>query len=493
MLRERQYLLRQASIALDLALVATAVLLAHLLRQALAAHVVPGLIRPGRLGQYLWLLGAAPVTQAAMLGYYGLYRDIGAKARVVAGRIGLACAASTVLLVTVDFFFGRALRPAEATRTSGAVILILPWIAWALLTLKAGLLRRWLLARRRQGRDDRRVMLVGSGEPLAAFVKAIRENPLWGMEIVGLVTDRPEAQGAAFDPVAVPEGASLGLAVLADLERAPDLLWREPVDDVVLVPDAAPISRLRPLLAICEEMGVRAHLPLNFFHGPISRPVVDRFEDIPVLSYWPTQPIGPALAFKHVFDRVAAALLLTLLAIPMALVALAIRLTGRAGEPVLFGQERSGLNGRPFTIWKFRTMRGDAEAQRAALEEANELSGPVFKMTDDPRVTPLGRRLRKFSIDELPQLWNVLRGEMSLVGPRPPLPSEVAQYDRWQRRRLSMKPGMTGLWQVSGRNKVTFEAWMRMDLDYIDRWSLWLDLKILCKTLYVVAFGLGAM
>jgi exopolysaccharide biosynthesis polyprenyl glycosylphosphotransferase len=495
MLRERQYILRVASIALDLALAAAAVLVAHGARQTLAMYVAPGLLRPARLEHYAWLLVATPLLTTAALAYYGLYASIGVRTRTraVVGRIALACLVTAVLLVTIEFFIGDVLRPSGTVRTSWSMLVLLPAVTFALLTAKTWLLRRWLMRRRLRGRDDRRVVLVGSGKPLEEFVAAVRVNPLWGMDIVGLVTDRPEAQGEAFAPETVPEGSALGLAVLSDLEQAPAMLWATPVDEVVFLPDATALSRMRPLLEICEEMGVRTHVPLNFFRGAIARPVVDHFEEIPVLSYWPTHPIGPALVFKYAFDRVAAVLALIVLAIPMALVALGIRLTGKAGEPVLFGQTRCGLNGRLFTMWKFRTMHGGAEAQRAELEARNEQSGPVFKMADDPRITTPGRWLRKFSMDELPQLWNVARGEMSLVGPRPPLPGEVEQYDRWQRRRLSMKPGITCLWQVSGRNKIGFDAWMRLDLEYIDNWSLLLDFKILCRTVYVVVTGYGAM
>jgi lipopolysaccharide/colanic/teichoic acid biosynthesis glycosyltransferase len=159
---------------------------------------------------------------------------------------------------------------------------------------------------------------------------------------------------------------------------------------------------------------------------------------------------------------------------------------------VLFRQTRCGLYGRRFTLYKFRTMVEGAEERLAELQHLNEMDGPVFKSRRDPRVTRLGRLLRKFSLDELPQLWNVLRGDMSLVGPRPPIPDEVARYERWQRRRLSMKPGLTCLWQVSGRNELTFEEWMRLDLEYIDNWSLWLDLKIALKTIPAVLRGRGA-
>jgi len=159
---------------------------------------------------------------------------------------------------------------------------------------------------------------------------------------------------------------------------------------------------------------------------------------------------------------------------------------------VLFRQRRCGLNGRIFTLFKFRTMVADAEERIGEVAHLNEMKGPVFKVRRDPRVTGVGRWLRRFSLDELPQLWNVLRGDMSLVGPRPPIPEEVARYERWQRRRLSMKPGLTCLWQVRGRNQIDFEEWMRLDLEYIDNWSPWLDLKILARTVPVVLSGRGA-
>jgi len=171
-------------------------------------------------------------------------------------------------------------------------------------------------------------------------------------------------------------------------------------------------------------------------------------------------------------------------------VTLLIKLT--SSGPIFFKQKRIGLNGREFVLYKFRTMYKDAEKQQKMLEALNEMDGPVFKIRKDPRITPVGKFLRKFSIDELPQLFNVFIGHMSLIGPRPPLPNEVIQYETWQRRRLSMRPGITCLWQISGRNEIDFEEWMRLDLEYLDNWSLWVDIKILVKTIPVVLFGSGA-
>jgi len=184
-------------------------------------------------------------------------------------------------------------------------------------------------------------------------------------------------------------------------------------------------------------------------------------------------------------------MLLFLLAPIFALVALVIKITSEG--PVIFRQTRVGLNGRLFELYKFRSMRVDSEDQLEVLREQNEMEGPVFKIKDDPRVTPLGRFLRRHSLDELPQLWNVLRGDMSLVGPRPPIPGEVSMYERRDRRRLSMRPGLTCTWQVSGRNEIRdFDSWVRLDLEYIDNWSLSRDILLLLRTIPVVLFGYGA-
>jgi exopolysaccharide biosynthesis polyprenyl glycosylphosphotransferase len=211
---------------------------------------------------------------------------------------------------------------------------------------------------------------------------------------------------------------------------------------------------------------------------------------VPLLSFATTPTSQIQLMLKRALD-VALAGFLLLIGMPIAgLIALTIKLT--YGGNVLFRQTRCGLNGRSVTLDKFRTMVADAEERRGALLHLNEMNGPVFKLKSDPRVTRLGRLLRRFSLDELPQFWNVLRGDMSLVGPRPPIPEEVAQYKRWQRRRLAMKPGLTCLWQISGRNNIDFDRWMQLDLEYIDSWSPMLDLKILLKTVPVVLSGRGA-
>jgi exopolysaccharide biosynthesis polyprenyl glycosylphosphotransferase len=215
------------------------------------------------------------------------------------------------------------------------------------------------------------------------------------------------------------------------------------------------------------------------------------FDGFPLLSF-STTPTNEALMFvRRILDVILASFILVVFG-PLVMLPAAILIRLTSSGPILFKQTRCGLNGRQFVMHKFRSMVNNAEQLRVELEGLNEMDGPVFKSSRDPRITTVGKIIRRFSIDELPQIFNVLRGDMSLVGPRPPLPAEVARYERWQRRRLSMKPGMTCLWQISGRNEVSFDDWMKLDLTYIDNWSLMLDLKILLKTVPVVLLGRGA-
>jgi len=263
------------------------------------------------------------------------------------------------------------------------------------------------------------------------------------------------------------------------------------VDELILVVDRESLNEFTDTFLLCEELGVTARVVLNFFPHSIARMELHEFDGFPLLSF-STTPTNEALMFvRRILDVVLAGFILVtagpLIMLPTAIL---IRLTSPG--PVLFRQKRCGLNGRQFVMYKFRSMVNNAEQLRVEVEGLNEMDGPVFKSSRDPRITTIGKIIRRFSFDELPQVFNVLRGDMSLVGPRPPLPDEVARYERWQRRRLSMKPGMTCLWQISGRNEVSFEDWMKLDLTYIDNWSLLLDLKILLKTVPVVLLGRGA-
>lgn len=277
--------------------------------------------------------------------------------------------------------------------------------------------------------------------------------------------------------------------VLADLGT---IISHEPVDEVIV---ALPLRRRRDLIEkiveACEEQGIMVRVRTDLFDLRVARPQVDTIDGVPVVTIRSGPDDGWQLVLKRVIDILGSAALLLLLAPLLLLVALLIRLDSPG--PVLFMQERVGLNRRRFKLLKFRTMVQEADKKQELFEALNEADGPVFKIKNDPRVTRLGRILRQFSIDELPQLINVLKGEMSLVGPRPLPLRDVKLIDaQWHKRRFSVKPGLTCLWQVNGRSDVSFERWVRMDLEYIDTWSLSLDLKILLKTIPVVFRGSGA-
>ncbi|MDX1644675.1 MAG: sugar transferase, partial [Thermoanaerobaculia bacterium] len=330
---------------------------------------------------------------------------------------------------------------------------------------------------RRRGYNYRQVVIAGTGEAAAEIADTIRDHPDWGLKVLGFVSFGPASE--------VEVGPILGSA-----DELPRLAEQQVVDEVIFTTERRRFDDLEDLVLQLEELGVTARFALTLFPKSRAKPHLEEMGGTPMMTFstGPTDQIQ--LFAKRAVDLVVAAVALVLLAPLIALVALLIKATSKG--PVFFRQERCGLNGRRFTLYKFRTMVEGAEAQLEELRARNEMRGPVFKLRDDPRVTPVGRLLRRFSLDELPQLWNVLRGHMSLVGPRPPVPQEVAQYRRWQRRRLSMRPGLTCLWQVSGRNEVDFERWMELDLEYIDSWSPRLDVEILVKTIPAVLSGRGA-
>ena len=270
-------------------------------------------------------------------------------------------------------------------------------------------------------------------------------------------------------------------------------LHQHSVNAVVLNARHTVFGRIEQAIQACELEGIEAWLVADFFQTRISQTAIDDFCGRPMLVFHS----GPQLAswagmVKQFIDVIGALALLIIFGIPMLITALILKLTSPG--PVFFRQQRAGLNGKPFMMYKFRSMVTNAEQLKHELASLNEMSGPVFKVTNDPRVTKFGRVLRKFSVDEFPQLFNVLLGDMSLVGPRPLPVEEVNRFDDWaHRRRLSVKPGLTCLWQVGGRNEVSdFKEWVRLDLEYIDHWSLWLDFKILWRTIPVVLLGKGA-
>jgi len=323
-------------------------------------------------------------------------------------------------------------------------------------------------------------VVLGTGERARRIAAALDAR---GSKVCGFIDDAP------LDG----DREQLGDRFLGDLRQLPVLATSHAIEHVVFALPRRFLSHESTANAIglCEMLGISVTIPFDLFDTRISRPIAGEIGGIPVITYaLRGHRPGVQLALKRAIDVLGSGLLLLLTSPFWLLVMLAIKLDSRG--PVFFVQDRCGRFGRLFRFLKFRTMYEGADEAKLELLAENEQSGPVFKMRDDPRVTRVGRFLRRYSIDELPQLVNVLTGEMSLVGPRPPVPGEVNKYEIDHRGRLSMRPGMTCLWQVSGRNEIAFGDWVKLDLEYIERWSLRLDLEILVMTLPAVLSGRGA-
>jgi exopolysaccharide biosynthesis polyprenyl glycosylphosphotransferase len=346
-------------------------------------------------------------------------------------------------------------------------------------------LRVLLLSARRSGYNYRFLLVVGANDRACEIAQRIDRRPELGYKIVGFVAETPEAE-ASWDQRDHPQWNVLGR-----LENLRPILTGERVDEIIVcLPVDARFSDITTIVRNARDLGIVVRLMPDFADGTLLRNLhVEEFEDEYVVTLFREQMLVQLL-MKRVLDTALSLTVLILLFPLLLVVALLIKLTSPG--PVFFVQNRVGMNQRQFKLYKFRSMVANAEERKSALIHLNERDGPAFKIENDPRITRVGRFLRKTSIDELPQLFNVLSGEMSLVGPRPPLPEEVSKYEWLFRKRLSVKPGITCIWQISGRNSVSFDRWMQMDHEYIENWSLWLDLKILLKTLPAVLTSKGA-
>jgi exopolysaccharide biosynthesis polyprenyl glycosylphosphotransferase len=342
-------------------------------------------------------------------------------------------------------------------------------ISFTLVYLKEELVRWALRSKFGQLQYQRRFLLIGTHAEIVRLRRELKERMDNSVEVVGEL--------------------SLGETPVQQLAQ---MLHEHSINGVIISARHTYFEQVETAIKTCELEGIEAWLVADFFGTQISRARFDELLGYPLLVFRTTPETSWQGVAKQLMDFIGALFLLIALSWLFVILAILIKLTSPG--PVFFRQQRSGLNGAPFTLYKFRTMGTNAEQFKHELEAMNEMSGPVFKVTNDPRVTPIGKWLRRYSLDELPQLYNVLRTEMSLVGPRPLPVDEVKRFDNLaHRRRLSVKPGLTCLWQISGRNQISdFKDWVRLDLEYIDNWSLWLDLKILIRTVPAVLIGTGA-
>lgn len=329
---------------------------------------------------------------------------------------------------------------------------------------------------RKKGYNLKKILVIGTGKPALDFIKEIKIHPEWGYKILGILDWERKRLGQRY----------FNVTAISGLDSLPRIIKNSQIDGVVFAVCKKFLSEIEPSISICEKMGVKTWVLADFF--PLDKCKNEREKPFISFHFAPRDSFFSMV--KSSIDRLSALAGIILVSPILLLVSFLIKASSEG--PIFFKQKRLGLNGKRFFMYKFRTMVKDAEKMKKLLKGQNQMDGPAFKIKDDPRVTFVGKFLRKFSMDELPQLFNVFLGDMSLVGPRPPLPEEVSQYELWQRRRLSVKPGITCLWQVNGRNNIDFENWMRLDLEYIDNWSLWLDSKILLKTIPAVFSGKGA-
>lgn len=367
----------------------------------------------------------------------------------------------------------------QLTQVSNYVILVFSILDFILISIILISTSRYYKKLVKKGLNVQNAILVADSNCID-FIEKLYLKKEWGYYIHTIITDSEileEVFGNRF-------------RVEKDINKLKVILRQDVIDEVLYCRNKIDQNEIRDIIYSCEEIGVTFRMQSSFFHMPSTRTQLEYVEEIPFLSFINT----PANKFSHnwklLFDVLASFFILLVWSPIILIIALAIKVSSKG--PIIFKQKRVGLRGREFEIYKFRTMVVDAEEQQKKLEKMNEMDGPVFKIKDDPRITKVGKFLRKSGLDEIPQFFNVLNGDMSLVGPRPPLPSEVNKYERWQLRRLSMRPGITCIWQIApNRNSISFNEWMKLDLQYIDSWSLKLDFILLAKTVQTVIKGSG--
>ena len=479
MLRERAKLIVQAHKVLDVCLTGAAFIAAYFIKLYLLPAPFRGLtIAPNYYIVLLMIIIIWYVT-FALFDLYASYR------KQTLDQILWNMVKAVTIGMLVMFLCMYIFKMVDVSRIMMGIFFLLNIV---LLTLSKGTAYRILTHYRQKGFNFRNVLIVGSRERAKDVINAIGDQLGSGFRVLGCLELDKEETG---------QKVGNGIEVIGTVDDLGKILWEEVVDELIFAMPLKMIQKVDKYISVAEDMGVSVRIIPDWQLQKLSyRPGIasiqfDEFLGLPTLALTTTPTNKGELLIKSAFDYVSTGITMILLLPLFLLISCAIKLSSRGS--VFFKQERCGLNGRRFMMYKFRTMVADAEARRQKLDALDEADGPVFKIRKDPRIIPfVGTLLRKTSLDELPQLINILKGEMSLVGPRPPIPAEVEKYVIWQRRRLSVKPGVTCIWQVTpSRNEIPFEEWMKMDLSYIDNWSLWLDLKIFFKTAQAVLIGAG--
>ena len=483
MLKEREDFLRQIAILLDALVVGVLFVLSFAVRRHFhdlyrfdffPLHSVVE-VMTYTLNDYLIVLFILMGTWCVALYINGMYNTMRTKSLFEISLIVVKAALFTVIVFSVLVFL---LKLEFVSRFFFIIFMVLSTLA---LVIEKMALYSALRSIRRRGLNFRRIIIVGTGKRALELMKRLNTHPEWGIRCLGLVYDSVEKASKEISDA----------DIIGHVEDITKICGRHSVDEVIFMVPRARLTHIENAIYECEVIGVKVTIALDLFNLKFARAQQTELDGIPLLSFDSAPSHQWQLFFKRTLDVLVSGAGLVLLGPFLLAAAVLIKVTSKG--PILFLQKRTGVSGRKFVLFKFRTMQKGAHRKQKDLDALNTMTGPVFKIKKDPRLTTIGGFLRRFSIDELPQLLNVFLGHMSLVGPRPAPQKEVLKYQPWQRRRLSMRPGITCLWQVGGRNKIRdFDQWMKLDLEYIDKWSLSLDFYILLKTIPVVLFGIGA-
>jgi exopolysaccharide biosynthesis polyprenyl glycosylphosphotransferase len=486
MINEQYALFKRVVIFCDLCLITLALFTGYVLRIIIySAFPLISTIELLPLAPFVFYLGLLPVLLLCwwgLMSYFGMYESFYTGLRksyviiVKSALIGFILFGSYIfvlkmqnqvsrLVVIFTFFHSTLFIALEKT----ALFYIFKIIGKRDMSFKSALI------------IFRRIVIIGTGNRARRFIRLVNSNPGWGIKIVGLIDLDINKKGKLID----------GYRVIGSLDDLPEIIRNNVIDEAVFIVPRSWLDKIEGPIQFCESAGLRVNIAADLYRLKFSKLKNTDIGGFPLLTFESSPDRFNHLFINILFYFFSSLLLLLCLCLFFIIIGVMIKISSRG--PVFYTQLRCGLYGRKFKFYKFRTMVFDADSRLNEILKYNEMNGPVFKMTNDPRITRVGKWLRKYSIDELPQLWNVLKGDMSLVGPRPPLPYEVENYTPDQRRRLSMRPGITCLWQIRGRNIITdFAEWMKLDLEYIDNWSLLLDVKILLKTVPAVLSGAGA-
>jgi exopolysaccharide biosynthesis polyprenyl glycosylphosphotransferase len=482
MIREKETVIRRAILLIDGMLVSLAYMLSYFLRQSLDKYSLSRFLGPletvqgtdGRFSEHFIFLLLIVTFWCLMLYFNGMYLPLRTRSFLE----------TLWILIKSAFFanlgFGMFVFLFKLSFMSRIFFAMFAIISFVFIFSEKAIIYLVMQSVRRRGLNQRRLLIVGTGRRAADFIRKIHDHPEWGLKILGAIDDEP-GRGIEFVD---------GVKIIGTLKEIPEILHTYAIDEVTFVVPRLRLNHIENAVRECEIEGIKVTIAVDLFDLKIAKSYQTDLDGQPLLTFKTTVPSEKDLFAKRMIDFIISGACIAVCSPFILIISILIKLTSRG--PVFYRQTRIGLNGRRFVMYKFRTMRVGAQEKLSQVDIYKEIYEPQWKKTKLQYVTPIGRLLRKFSLDELPQLFNVFWGHMSLVGPRPTLPLEVKQYEAWHRRRFSMRPGLTCLWQVKGRREIKFDEWMEMDLEYLDNWSLWLDIKILLRTIPAVLFGHGA-